>query len=155
MVPITERERPKTDYERWLEAQNEGAPAGSDQAQYHPPSHDAEEADTSSTDSGSGHKYSHGMFLHHTYHHQSAAGHGHGVGVGVGGPHGVLPGVLPGFYGMVAMKVAVLALLVAIFLRVGRFVRGRRYQQIQLQGQGPRTPQVGDLGVDVEKRYLV
>ncbi|PWY80250.1 hypothetical protein BO94DRAFT_154031 [Aspergillus sclerotioniger CBS 115572] len=154
MVPITQHERPKTDYERWLEAQNGGAPAG-DQAQYHPPSPDSDKADTSSAESGSGYKHSHGMFLHHTSHHQSAAtAHGRGVGVGgLHGPHGLLHGVLPGYYGMVAMKVAVLALLVVVFLRVGRFLKGKRCRQCQ--GQGPRTPQVGGLGMDLEKKYLV
>ncbi|RAH60395.1 hypothetical protein BO85DRAFT_446951 [Aspergillus piperis CBS 112811] len=172
MVAITARDRPKTDYERWLELQgNSGSDdhaSGSDEKKYHPPGplpvpeHGGQDAHAKAYDDNK-HKYTpHGTFLHHGYHHErpgasadnniiDANNHPHHALL----PHHRLDGRFPGNYGGVAMKLALLVLVVLGILRAVRFVRGRqRHQPIRLQS--PRAVQGGFGGrEDGGKRNLV
>ncbi|PWY64611.1 hypothetical protein BO83DRAFT_440672 [Aspergillus eucalypticola CBS 122712] len=167
MVAITARDRPKTDYERWLELQgNSGSDddaTSSDEKKYHPPGplpvpeHGGQDAhakaDDDNNDNNNKHKYiPHGTFIHHGYHYErpgvsadnninniiNANNHPH---------HALLPdhrldGPFPGNYGGVAMKLALLVLVVLGILHAVRFVRGRhRHQPIRLQSS--RTVQGG------------
>lgn len=168
MVAISARDRPKTDYERWLELQGSGSDdnaAGSDEKKYHPPGplpipeHGGQDAHAKADDNK--HKYTpHGTFLHHGYHHErpgasvdnNANNHPHHALL----PHHRLDRSFPGEYGGVAMKLALLVLVVLGILRAVRFVRGRRQQPIRLQLQSPRTVQGGFGGRDDGgKRNLV
>ena len=169
MVAITARDRPKTDYERWLELQgnsDDDHASGSDEKKYHPPGplpvpeHGGQDAHAKADDDNK-HKYTpHGTFLHHGYHHERPGAsadnninnHPHHALL----PHHRLDGPFPGSYGGVAMKLALLVLVVLVILRAVRFVRGRRQQPIRLQFQSPRTVQGGFGGrEDGGKRNLV
>ncbi|OJI85317.1 hypothetical protein ASPTUDRAFT_28992 [Aspergillus tubingensis CBS 134.48] len=168
MVAITARDRPKTDYERWLELQgnSDNAAGSDDEKKYHPPGplpvpeHGGQDAHAKAVDDNK-HKYTpHGTFLHHGYHHERPGAsadnninnHPHHALL----PHHRLDGPFPGSYGGVAMKLALLVLVVLVILRAVRFVRGRRQQPIRLQLQSPRTVQGGFGGrEDGGKRNLV
>ncbi|GKZ31672.1 hypothetical protein AbraIFM66950_000361 [Aspergillus brasiliensis] len=151
---ITTRDRPKTDYERWLELQgaDNNAAGSDDEKQYHPPAplpvpeHDQDAHEKADADDNQ-HKYtSHGTFIHHGYHHDRPGALADNNNLNINHhPHARLPhrfdGSFPGNYGAVAMKLALLVLVVLGILRAVRYVRGRRYQAIRLQS--PRTVQGG------------
>ncbi|CAK37755.1 hypothetical protein AnigIFM63604_004165 [Aspergillus niger] len=151
MVAITARDRPKTDYERWLELQGSDDAAGSDEKQYHPPAplpvpEHGQGAHAKADDDK--HKYTpHGTFIHHGYHHERPGASADNNIIANNHPHALLPHHLDssfsGNYGGVAMKLALLVFVVLGLLRAVRFVRGRRYQPIRLQS--PSTVQVASL----------